>query len=256
MDIKVLGAHNCESQHTRCVSLLIDDTLAIDAGSLTSSLTFDHQQRLKAILLTHQHYDHIRDIPFLAMNFFLRGTTINIYSILPVYQALSQHLLDGKLYPNFLEMPQPHPSINFTIVEPHQPWHISGYSILPVPVSHAVPTIGYQVTAPDGKMVFYTADTGPGLSQCWPHISPQLILSEVTASDRYQDFGRETGHLTPHLLKQELVRFREIKGYLPPLVLVHMNPNLESEIATEIAAVAKYLDTSMTLAYEGMQIHL
>ena len=84
---------------------MIDDVLAIDAGGLTSSLSFSAQQKLKAILLTHQHYDHIRDIPALAMNLFLSDATINIYSTLPVHDALATHLLDGELYPNFLEQP-------------------------------------------------------------------------------------------------------------------------------------------------------
>ena len=63
MNIRILGAHNVESRTTRCISLLIDNTVAIDAGGLTSGLSISAQQRLKALLLTHQHYDHIRDIP-------------------------------------------------------------------------------------------------------------------------------------------------------------------------------------------------
>jgi len=80
MNIQVLGAHNCESQNTKCISLLIDDALAIDAGGLTSSLSFETQQKLNAILLTHQHYDHVRDIPMLAMNFALRDSRVLEYS--------------------------------------------------------------------------------------------------------------------------------------------------------------------------------
>ena len=33
MDITLLGAHNCESQNTRLLSLLIDDSLVLDAGA-------------------------------------------------------------------------------------------------------------------------------------------------------------------------------------------------------------------------------
>ena len=89
MDIHILGAHNCESQKSRLISLLIDEVLAIDAGSLTSNLSFEAQQKLKAVLLTHQHYDHVRDIPALGMNFYLEKATINVYATQPVYDALS-----------------------------------------------------------------------------------------------------------------------------------------------------------------------
>ena len=256
MDIQVSGAHNCESQNSKLISLIIDDTLAIDSGSLTSSLSFPAQQKLKAILLTHQHYDHIRDIPAIAMNLALHGSTINIYSIQPVYDALSTHLLDGKLYPKFLEQPQGNPTIKFTVIEPYQTEQIEGYSILAVPVNHLVPTVGYQITSPDGKIALYTGDTGPGLTDCWQYVSPQLLITEVTAPDRYEEFAKESGHLTPSLLKQELVSFREVKGYLPRVVVVHMNPDMEGEIETEIVTVAKALNSSITLAHEGMQLHL
>lgn len=256
MNIQVLGAHNCESQDSRFLSLLIDDVLAIDAGGLTSTLSFQAQQGIKAILLTHQHYDHIRDVPAIAMNFYLRGTTIKVYSTRPVYDALTTHLLNGKLYPNFLEWPSENPAIKFTTVEPHQTRQIEGYSILAVPVGHINLTVGYQVTSPDNKAVFYTSDTGPGLTDCWQWVSPQLLIIEVTAPNRYEEFARESGHLTPILLKQELTGFREVKGYLPQVIVVHMNPDLEKEIEAEIAVVAQALNNPITLAYEGMQLQL
>jgi ribonuclease BN (tRNA processing enzyme) len=256
MNIKFLGAHNCESQNTKFISLLIDDTLAIDAGGLTSSLSFQAQQKVKVILLTHQHYDHIRDVPAIAMNFYLCGTAINIYSTQPVYNALTTYLLDGKLYPKFLEQPQKNPTIKFTIIEPYQIERIEGYNVLAVKVNHAVPTVGYQITSPDGKVVFYTGDTGPGLADCWERVASQLLITEVTATNKYEEFAKESGHLTPSLLKQELTSFREVKGYLPQVVVVHMNPDMEGEIETEIVTVAKALNSSITLAHEGRQLHL
>ena len=40
MKVRFLGAHNAETKNTRLISLLIDDVVAIDAGSLASELTF------------------------------------------------------------------------------------------------------------------------------------------------------------------------------------------------------------------------
>ncbi|MFC2060003.1 MBL fold metallo-hydrolase [Chloroflexota bacterium] len=256
MKISLLGAHNCESQNTRFISLLIDDVLAIDAGGLTSGLSFEAQQKLRAILLTHQHYDHIRDLPAIGMNFYLSGSTLNVYAIQPVYDAITTYLLNGQLYPNFLEQPQEKPTIKFTVIEPYKLKQIEGYSILAVPVNHSVPTVGYQVTSPGGKAVFYTGDTGPGLADCWQYVSPELIIAEMTVPNRYDEFARRSGHLTPVLLKQELLSFRELKGYIPRVVIVHMSPGLEKEIETEIANVNEALDNSITLGYEGMQVYL
>lgn len=256
MKISFLGAHNTESRNTKTVSLLIDDVLALDAGGLTSSLSFTEQLRLKAVLLTHQHYDHIKDIPLLGMNLFLNGAGINVYSIEPVNKAISSYLLDGSLYPKFLEEPEGGATIRLHTVKPYQGFKIEGYSILPLPVVHAVPAVGYQVTSADGRVVFYAGDTGPGLADCWQHISPQLLVIEVTASNRFEQFGREKGHLTPSLLREELLSFQKINGYLPDVIAVHMNPGLESEIEAELTAVAKELGNSISLAYEGRQLEL
>ena len=256
MNIRLLGVHNCESQNTKLASLLIDDILVVDAGGLTSSLSFQAQQKLKAILLSHQHYDHIRDVPAITFNFAMADAAINIYSILPVYEALATHLLNGKLYPEFLGWPKENPRINFTVIEPYKTRQIEGYSVLPIPVNHSVPTVGYQITSPDGKVLFYTSDTGPGLADCWERVAPQLLIIETSAPDRFEALYKERGHLTPTLLKQELAILRKLKGCLPRVVVVHLNPGLEEEIKAEIASVAEDLNHPISVGYEGMEINL
>ncbi len=256
MQIKFLGAHNIESQDSRHVCLLIDDVLAIEAGALTSSLSFAAQQKLKAVLLTHQHCDHIRDIPALGMNFLLHENTIEVYSTQPVYEALAAHLLNGILYPNFMESPPEKPAIQFKTIVPGRSESIHGYSVLPLPVNHSVPTVGLQITSTDGKTAFYTSDTGPGLADCWRQISPDLLIIEVTALNKYNEFALQSGHLTPSLLQPELESFRNQKGYLPQVVTVHMNPLDEKGIKAEIDEVARAINTTIHLGYEGMRIEL
>ncbi|MFC1980851.1 MBL fold metallo-hydrolase [Chloroflexota bacterium] len=256
MQVKFLGAHNCESKSSRYASLLIDDVLAIDAGALTSSLSFPAQQKLKAILLTHQHYDHIRDIPAIAMNATLHDFNINVYSTPAVYDALTNYLLNGTIYPDFLKIPQGNPSIKFRVIKPNRSEQVDGYSILAVPVSHSVPAVGYQVTSPDGKTVFYAGDTGQCLADCWQIVSPQLLIIEVTFPNSDQEFAIQANHLTPNLLAQELDSFQSLKGYLPQVITIHMNPRQEKEIEKEKPAIAKSLDSPIALAREDMVIQL
>ena len=82
------------------------------------------------------------------------------------------------------------------------------------------------------------------------------MVIEVTTPNRYQEFARESKHLTPGLLKEELEQFQRLKGYLPQVVTVHMNPRQEDEIAAEVAEVASSLGSEITLGYEGRVIHL
>ena len=72
----------------------------------------------------------------------------------------------------------------------------------------------------------------------------------------YEEFATNTGHLTPSLLNEELIEFRELKGYLPRIIVVHMDPTLEKEIEEEVAVVAESLNTLITVAHEGMQLHI
>ena len=66
----------------------------------------------------------------------------------------------------------------------------------------------------------------------------------------------QSEHLTPAMLAEELRSFQEINDYLPEVVVVHMNPQLEAEIAAEITEIANQLNASITPAHEGMQVHL
>ena len=256
MNIRILGAHNRETRTAKCLSLLIDDTLAIDAGGLTSSLSISEQQKLKVILLTHQHYDHIRDIPMIALNFYNRGTNINIYSAPNVCDAIETHLFNGEVYPKFQELPEAKPTVSLNRVTPYKSKRLGSYEILPVPVNHCDGTLGYQVSDTAGKTLFYTADTGPGFIKHRNHLSPQLLFIEVTLPNRYEEFAIKSGHLTPRLLGRELIRFRELKGYLPRIAIVHMDPTLEPEIKKEVAIATEFLNASVTITREGMQLHI
>jgi ribonuclease BN (tRNA processing enzyme) len=256
MKVQLLGAHNIISDGTGCISILIDDVLAIDAGTLAASLSFAAQQKLRAVLLTHQHYDHVRDIPALGMNFMLYESTLDLYAIPATFEALKAHLLNDILYPDFTQRPPQKPSLRLVEVEPGRAETIAGYGVLPVAVDHAVPASGFQVTSPDGKKVFYTSDTGPGLADSWRQVRPDLLIIEVTALNKYIDFARQSGHLTPSLLQEELEGFIEINGYLPQVVTVHMNPLDEKGIRAELGVVARALKTNIRFGHEGMRIDL
>jgi len=256
MEIQVLGAHNCESRDTRLVCLLIDNALAIDAGAITSSLALSAQQGLKAVLLTHHHFDHIRDLATLGMNLHTWGS-IELYALKSTLDAVSTHLFTADLYVDFAHRPTPEePTFKLCPLEPYKEVIIHGYSVLPLPVNHGVPTVGYQITSHDKKSFFFTGDTGRNPPSLWQALSPQLVIVDVTLPNSYHWMALDSGHLTPRLLKEELAEFKGIKGFLPPIVTVHMNPQLESEIREELEEVSRELGSEITLGYEGMRIVL
>lgn len=256
MDIRILGAHNSESADISCVTFIIDGTLAVEAGGLTSRLSIAEQRKIDAVLLTHHHLDHIRDIPALALNFYHFGTTLDIYATARVSDIIKDHLLNTEMYPAFQDIPGNRPTLSFQEIEPYGLQWIDNHSIIPVPVNHAGGSVGYLISDKQGSSIFYTGDTGPELTECWRHIAPQLIISEVTMDNQNERFARQTGHLTANLLQQELIKFREMKGYLPAVLAVHMDPTLEPAIRKELADVADFLEIPITVAQENMRFNV
>lgn len=257
MKVRFLGVHSIETSGSRLPCLLVDGMLALDAGSLTSSLSLVEQEGLKAVLLTHHHFDHCRDLVTLCMNVSLWEGQVVVYGLPKTLEVVAGHLLDGTLYVNGAVYPsREKPSLKLASVEPYKEFDLAGYAVLPVPVRHAVPTVGFQVTSKDGRGFFYTSDTGPGFSEEASYISAGVLITEVTGPEQLARMLVKPGHLSPKMLKAELVKFREIKGYLPRVVVVHFNPLVEAEIERELAEVAVELGADIRLGCEGMEIEI
>jgi len=258
VEIQILGAHQLELKGARLTSLLIDGTLVVDAGGLTSALSLPEQKKIKTVLLTHHHFDHTRDLVTLAANagYYWQGQ-LEVYALRYTLDIVTNCLLDGKIYANFLEYPSKEkPTLILEAIEPYSKKTIAGYNVLAVPVKHSVPTVGYQITSSDGKSLFYTSDTTVGISDCWQHISPQLLIAEVIGPNKYGDWLKKAGHLSARLLKEELTQFRRLKGYLPRVIVIHIGNLFEQEIKEEVAQVAQELEADISLGYEDMKITL
>ena len=258
MEIQILGAHQLELKGARLTSLLIDGTLAIDAGGLTSALSLPEQKKIKTVLLTHHHFDHSRDLVTLAANagYYWQGQ-LEVYALRYTLDIVTNCLLDGKMYINFLEYPSKEkPTLILEAIEPYGRKTIAGYDVLAVPVKHSVPTVGYQITSSDGKSLFYTSDTTVGISDCWQHVSPQLLIAEVAGPNKYGDWLKKAGHLCAGFLREELIQFRQLKGYLPRVIVIHIGNPYEQEIKEEVAQVAQELEADISLGYEDMKVTL
>lgn len=251
MIVRFLGTHNAESRNTRLVSFLIDDTLAVDAGSLASELSFLEQEKIRAILLSHGHYDHIRGIPAFAFN--NSDHTTKVFATQQTLEILCSHLIDGVIYPKFTERTSflGKPALELRALEPWKSEDIEGYRVLAIPVNHGIDTVGFEITSKDGKKIFYTGDTGPGLLSLWEHVSPHLLIADVTFPNRFENVAKDARHLCPEMLKVELVGFRGVKGYLPQVVLIHLSPKFEEEIRGEVQEMATELGLSIGIACEG-----
>jgi phosphoribosyl 1,2-cyclic phosphodiesterase len=256
VEVQILGAHLAEQRGARLTSLLVDGALAVDAGGLTSALSLADQQKVETVLLTHHHFDHTRDLVTPAANagYYWRKQVV-VYAQRYTLDVVTTCLLDGKIYTNFLEYPSmEEPTLILETIQPYERKTIAGYDVLAVPVKHSVPAVGYQITSSDGRSMFYTSDTTVGLADCWGHISPQLLITEVAGPNKYGDWLKKAGHFCADFLREELVQFRRINGYLPRIVVIHLGNPYEREIEQEVAQVAQELEADISLGREDMKV--
>jgi ribonuclease BN (tRNA processing enzyme) len=68
MKLQVLGCSAAELPDAKLSSFLVDEKLLLDAGTIGPALDETRQWKIRHVLITHAHLDHIKDIPFFADN--------------------------------------------------------------------------------------------------------------------------------------------------------------------------------------------
>ena len=257
MKIRVLGAHNMETSQTRHTCFLVDDSLAIDAGSLMTSLSAAEKDRIRVILLTHRHFDHVRDLPSFGLQTMDNGVTVDLYGLSDTLEAVSTRLMDGLLYPNFTIRPTPEsPKYRLRQITPGRNFNAADLHVLPLSVPHGAPAVGFVARSGSATAAF-TGDTCGGLS---PFLAtnppPQLLFVEVTFSNEGNDRARASRHLTPATLEEELQSARRRSLPLPPIVAVHRDPRHEQAIRRQLTEVSQSLKVPITPASAAQQFHL
>ena len=106
MRVRVLGAYGGSTPWHRQTSFLLDGTVSLDAGALTQSLTLEEQSRVRSIIVTHSHLDHIASLPFLVENVFGRTEgPIEVVGPKDVAALLQDHLFNDAIWPDFTRIP-------------------------------------------------------------------------------------------------------------------------------------------------------
>lgn len=236
MKIKVLGCSGAELPGYNAPGFLLNDEIILDAGSLTGVLNEKSQLKIKHIFITHAHLDHIRSIPFLADNVIVgkKKHSITIFSISPVINTIRRHLFNSSVWPDFTIIPNPENAIlNFQKINIGRPVKLNGYHITAYKVNHTVPAVGYLIEDKKGNRIFYTGDTGP-TDKTWKKIGDRWInclIIDVSFPNRMREMAIRTGHLTPDLLEEEIIKMRR----LPEMIYItHPKPQYLKEILKEI----------------------
>jgi 3',5'-cyclic-nucleotide phosphodiesterase len=239
MRLRILGCHGGTSLAHRNVAFLVDERLALDAGSLAGGLTLEEQASIEAVLVSHAHIDHVGELAAICdVRAQQGGPGIVVAGIQPVLAALREHFFNDVLWPDFSAIPSTrHPALRWREIEAERASELCGFSLLAVPVHHSVPCTGFVLD--DGRAsIAYGGDTGP-TDRLWRVLDerPNLraVVLEVSFPDRLGELARRSGHLTPRSFRAELEKLRKRSEI--SILVYGLKPLHEHAIADEVAAL-------------------
>lgn len=239
MDLRVIGCHGGETPRHRTCAFILDDTLAVDAGSLTSGMEVDAQARLQACVVSHAHLDHIRDLASLADNRCQMGAPpLLVAGTKGTLDTLRRHFFNNVLWPDFSRIPAGGgPTIQYVELAPERPTVLAGKTVRAVHVSHTIEAASFVIEG-EGGSIAYSGDTGP-TDRMWEVLNEQhdlrALLMEVSFPNREQWLANASGHHTPQTLAKDLAKYRAPQDL--PTLLYHIKPVFQAEVERECAAL-------------------
>jgi ribonuclease BN (tRNA processing enzyme) len=210
MRLKVLGAYGATDAEHNLTGYLIDDWFGVDAGTMTSKLSFAQQARVQAVFITHSHADHIRDLPHLIHNRFAQNAPpLTIYSLREVMDLLVKNVFNGLIWPDFSSITNPmtnKPVVQYRSLVPGKRTVFGDLALTAVPVDHQIPAAGVIVEL-NGQAITFTGDTGP-TNDIWKRTNKTekvvAVVTEASFPNDQQPLADETAHLTPQTFGDEL----------------------------------------------------
>jgi cAMP phosphodiesterase len=237
--LKVLGCSGGVGPGSRPSCYLVGSAVAIDAGCLASALAFEEQRRVRHVLLSHSHLDHLRDLPLFLDNVYGAGEPpVSVLAPEPVLDALRAHIFNGLLWPDLIALARP-----FAVLEAVSPGAaipLGEVEATPFASYHGLPATGYLLrragAAGRPATLALTTDTGYE-----PQFFADLAALEDLASlvietsfpDRLSDVAQRSYHLTPSMLRRGLEPVLEAHPDLEVLV-THLKPSCREEVASEL----------------------
>ena len=165
------------------MSIVIDDCVAIDAGSLAFACTKVQRENVRDIILTHTHLDHIAGLPLFIDDLFSKLTEpIRVHATREMIEILERDIFNWSIYPRFSELSNDSgPVIEYVEIKSGSEFQVKHLGVRNVPVNHSVSAAGYLVG--DGATsVGITGDTAE-TEEIWSafHQTPDLKAVLVDA---------------------------------------------------------------------------
>lgn len=240
--MKVMLAPSCvgsEALNQNLTSFLINDAVAIDAGSIGLLPDLGRQALIRHVFLSHSHIDHIASLPIFLENVYeAREECVRVYCDHQTRRTLAEHVFNDRLWPDFIALSEViFPFLKLVTIEPGETIEAAGLRITPVPVNHTVPTFAFIIEDDDGAVVIVT-DSGP-TEEIWERVNQlsrvHAIFLDVSFPNEMAELATVAKHLTPQLLPAEIQKIAR-----PTRILtIHMKPAHLAVMTAQIAALGR-----------------
>lgn len=220
-------------QHLSC--LVIDDCVAIDAGSLATAASEIQRQKIRNIILTHAHLDHIAGLPLFVDDLFagLREP-ICVHAAEEVIEVLETNLFNWAIYPRFSELENDYGKVlRYQKFEAEKTFAAEHLNFKPIEVNHKVPSVGFIVSDAETKIAV-SGDTGE-MDKFWQIVNTEdkidALLIECAFPDKLNELAHSSHHLTPKNLQNELLKFKHKNC---PIYVINIKPIYREQVISEL----------------------
>ncbi len=235
MRILPLGCYGSDLGTKRSISIAFSRSIVLDAGAILGTLPFDDIFSLRHIVISHAHFDHVKDLPMLADLLLMQAhQTLVVHATKTVAEQLRQHIFNNTIWPDFTAIPSAKPTIVFNYFSFYEPFTVDGLTFMPIPVNHVVESAGFIVSDATSRIA-WSGDTHrsaafiEAVNKC---DSLDALFYEVSFPDRLQKIADASLHLTPRILHEEIHKIRHIV----PTYLFHLKPTMEKQLRQEVSS--------------------
>ena len=222
----------------RLTCFLIDDCVAVDAGSIAIALTNEQRSTVRDIIVTHPHMDHIASLPIFIDDLYpTLEQPIRVHATPEVIALLERDVFNWNVYPRFSELSNDYgPVMEYVPVPIGEPFPVAHLTVTAVPVNHIVPTVGLIIS--DGsKSVAFSSDTAE-TDEFWKLLNNtrqlDALLVEASFPNRMAQLAEVSRHFTPASLGEDLKKLNH-NGL--DIMAVHIKPAYREEIIEQLDAL-------------------
>jgi ribonuclease BN (tRNA processing enzyme) len=222
-------------QHLTCY--LLDDLVALDAGSLSLTFGQGHREAVRDVIITHPHLDHCAGLPFFIDDLFeeLREP-VRVHGTEEALEKLEQHIFNWEIYPRFSEIENSYGKVlEYRPFKINEEFTLANYRIKAIPVNHQVPTVGLIIS--DGKSTIALSSDTAETDEFWQTLNREekldALLMESSFPNELEELAKASYHLTPNLLKSELAKL----NHKTRVLAVHLKPAYYQQTFAELNAL-------------------